>query len=266
MRVAAIARIAGIAMLFTTPATIGAQSNQYREWVSHCTIGSLTLCTSISVSLRHTDVGGIPSTTVVFRMANLEGRDAYLPTGPIEQATALRNFNLYGFNVALPTDFQGRRSTSDFMKSVIYSDGARWVTSSEYATTPTPEEVNAWSVNEWNYSLAQFGNPSRLGLFTDVDFLGEIVGCDYSAFVELIEYAVHQTCSGHLEWNFQAPGHWTFTDNTVAVLNNKYVLGTDTQHVTPEPASIVLLGSGIAGLAGMRRWRHRRDGEESSGS
>ena len=90
-------------------------------------------------------------------------------------------------------------------------------------------------------------------------------GCDLPAEFPSFLYGYYQTCledgrDGWLAVTLRANGEWTLNDLRVTGVGS----GPVQVQVTPEPASMALLGTGLAGLAGAARRRRRRQEDSAA--
>ncbi|HKV74102.1 MAG TPA: PEP-CTERM sorting domain-containing protein [Gemmatimonadales bacterium] len=234
-----------LSALVTFPA-IARADGTYREWINECTTGAFKSCFSVQISFLHdvTPGYGAYSTTVDIRVANLQGRTGEPASGPFD----LGFFALEGLQVTNTTPWSG--SPSGYADAVTPEGGAG----------PALPDVPGFRT-EWARRINEDGSfdNNLVVFFSNPPGYVPIYGCDVPPDEPFNGW---QTCSGWLHLTYTLSGTYAFTDGTTAYLNlpgeGFCQVGQCTMQSTPEPNALILMSTGLAGIAGIRFKRRRR--------
>lgn len=226
----------------------GAESQSAGEFLNYCSTGSIRTCASTRIETLWDPVAGVTRVNLMIR--NLQG---WLSADNSRGSTITR------VAVTGPT--------------LVNPRGLTVTTAGDAESVGSPQ--NFWNIRNWGLEgnaaflamTSQGTNPSPVE--------GGILGCSALRSVTPANY--FRTCGpgGWVNVAFITTGRWNASNahigwvvNRANANNNAHYCRSDdplTCNVppvttTPEPASIFLLGSGLAGLAAMRRKRQGQAG------
>ncbi len=242
----------------------GAQAQQVGRWDDYCTVGSLQFCASVELTLTpnvtfydfHTN-GLTTGTGFSVRARNLQGT---LGTTP----WALGSLTFLNLWTDVPEPYGGVLAVGQMVRLLgtarlsIPFDQAQC-----QAMFGAPCPPPYWDLAEWDGQAvsnrgSMFWEPNG-GYFTT------LIGCDASAG----PYGAFQTCGdGWLGFDFALQGNWGIDRLSSMAWSGFSTAGNagcgwtsgDCAQVTPEPVTILLLGTGLAGVGAA--WRRRRKNPE----
>lgn len=213
-----------------------ARADSFIDYSSQCFTGSFWTCASVQVFARNTPTG----TYVEIRARNLMPGNSVLNTWDIEEPV----LGLWGHG----------REYNYWSPWTGFNVGPH---GSVETIGPDPLHFMDWS----NGSCL----PSVNCLYGHFDFGAGVVGCDNNLPVPVDESTnlpsgFFRTCpaQGYTGWvglTFQLSKRLTARDFIVNFDGHRY--DPPPVSVTPEPGSLVLLATGLAGVAGLRRRRRR---------
>lgn len=223
----------------------GAQiaSTRFHEWNYVCMPGAFQACTSVSVYTAYDPT--TETTAFRLRIANLQGAESWLPNPGRYSVQGISFNNLDRTRSSLWPDPYG----------VPHNTRLNWQANGGVPGPFEPFIPNELTGSPWDLNLPFFRASYTLN--------GGLWGCDGPV---PRPYQVTWMCGGYLEYTFFFAGRWELTD--ASALNVGFLTtegtftecstATDCVTVTPEPVTLILLGTGIAGLGGIQARRRRR--------
>lgn len=234
---------------------------QSLSWLQQCTLGGLQFCASVELTLTPNGSG---QTDVSVRMRNLQGTQGTIPW---------RLENLTFRNLKTSSAFPG----SFFFPPQATLSGAAGI---HVDIDPTlcgiinggPCPGPNWGQTEW-FSFNEA--PGRGGFYWTIGsgagpWMPSMIGCDAPMQPPSngsLAWGSFQTCGdGWVGVSFTMPGNVMFDENSQVSWfafsdqgDTSCVVGTNCAHVTPEPLTITLLGTGLLGIGAARRRRRQRE-------
>jgi hypothetical protein len=231
---------------------------QFRNFATQCTVGAFRACASVEITVTYDptgqlfapgweDMGGV--TEIRIRVGNPQGLPGF---------TDLGTGGVRGFQVG---ELQSETGAFDFVA---------------FARTAAVEGNFSHQTGLLDYPWITYTGEGRATAFVYYDYDGALFGCDTPtapSFTPLGDL-YDASCGGHITYAAYLFGdHLTLTKNSTLTVqwqawDETGLLGevsctfdVDCALVTPEPLTVVLLGSGLAAMGGASVLRRRRKGE-----
>jgi hypothetical protein len=250
-----------VCALATLGSAVGRAQNY--AWDNVCSVGSLQVCASIHIGVQHLGAGpnpwDMPRTTFTIRLRNLQGTLGHTPW-----SLALMGFGNMKVS-GLPEYIFPWWWSRGFIE-----DGAR------YTPSLLPEPGFGQPVTDFptglEFTIGASGDRASLNTDYDIANWRPLVGCDRPAnlpragnedgSLEEVPFGVFgyfSTCgTGWVVHELTMPGEWDFDDQSGFAVRGFSDTGEWTAisvQPTPEPMTIVLFGTGLAGIGAARRRR-----------
>lgn len=229
-----------------TPGPAQSASTGFREWNYVCMPGAFQACASVSLLTQYDPTTQI--TSLRLQVANLQGSEAWLPNPGPYSIERVRINNMTAVRSSITQE------PRPFPRSKVLNWHAEVGVRGPYEPF-LPDELNgsSWGTAEPSVVASWVVN-------------GGVWGCDGVLPGPRASYSTWM-CRGYLEYVFTFAGLWEVTDASTLSLQfssagadqaHNCTTGIDCQMVTPEPITLVLLGTGVASLGGFHVRRRRR--------